>query len=274
MKIQVFPRLSALMFSALLVSVEPVFADNVIAKVYDINDVAAVVVSGGGHLRVVQGDTESLRVEAEPDVIERVRVDLTNHTLNLSVKNKDEQAFGFSRWLSWLHYDHHDNEQVEYLLQVKNLNYLELSGASHATLGNWVGKNMVVKASGAADVTFAKLTLDDLFVGVSGATKLRVQKLTTSKLKFELSGAANIDVYAESQSKFLKIGASGASNVHAKLLTVAQADVEASGASSVELKVTEFLKASASGASNIRYLGQPKLDGHDSGASHIKAIND
>ena len=267
MKFQLFPRLSAFAVIALIFSVEAVRADDLIAKAYDIKDVSELVVSGGGRVQITQGDTESLRVEATQDVMARVKVDLSGDKLSLSVRNT---SGGFS----FFDLFKHRNDDVLYVLQLKKLHYVGLSGASRATFGNWVGGDMKVNVSGAGEAKFTHLRVNDLFIELTGASSSRVEILTSRTLKFELSGAANMDIKAASQTNFLKIGASGASNFRGKLLKAAQADVDASGASNIDLHATEYLKAGASGASNIRYIGQPKLESNASGASHIKAIND
>ena len=267
MKIQLFPRLFVLAAIALCFSVKAVHAEDMIAKAYDIKDVSELVVSGGGRVQITQGDTESLRVEATSDVMARVKVDLSGDKLNLSVRSTSG-SFSFFDLFK------HGNDEVLYVLQLKKLHYVELSGASRATFGNWVGDDMTLNVSGAGAANFTHLRVNDLFVELTGASNSRVDMLTARKLTFELSGAANMDIKAASQTSFLKVGASGASNFKGKLLTAAQADVDASGASNIDLHATDILKVSASGASNIRYLGQPKLDSNASGASHIKAIND
>ncbi|GGY77204.1 DUF2807 domain-containing protein [Cellvibrio zantedeschiae] len=267
MKILRFSPFSILAFAVLLFSVEAAVADETLARSYDIKNVSEVVVGGGGRIRITQGDTETLRVEAEADVINRVSVDLSGNKLSLNVKRSSGKGFSLFDFFS------HQNDEVLYILQLKNLSYLGLSGASRATLSDWVGKNMAVNVSGAGEINFANLSVDDLFVELTGASNAHTQSLTANKIKFELSGAANANIKAQSQTKFLQVGASGASNFRGKLLTVTQADVGASGASNIELNVTEFLKANASGASNVRYLGQPKLQSDSSGASHVSSIN-
>ena len=266
MKIYSAQIISGIIATAMMMVVASVQAGDVVAKSYDIKNVSEVIVNGGGRLELIQGDTESLRVEANKDVIDRVVVDLSGEKLTLSIKSSNK-GFNFFHW-----FDNNRDEAI-YILQLKKLNYLGVSGASHATLGNWNGKSLEVKASGAAEVTFANLTLDDFFIELTGASNSRVHIFTVAKAKFELSGAANMDVKAASQTKLLNVGASGASNFRGKLLSVAQADVDASGASNIELTATEFLKADASGASNIRYIGQPKLQSNASGASHVNSIN-
>jgi len=250
-----------------LFSIKSAYAEEMVAKSYDIKNVSEVVVSGGGRIQIVQGETESLRVEAAKDVIDRVSVDLSGNKLSLSVKRTSGKGFSLLNLFSYR------NDDALYILQIRQLNYLELSGASRATLSNWTGKNMAVKVSGAGEVNFANLKLDDLFVELTGASNAHIQSFAANKIKFELSGAANVDVKSASQTKFLQVGASGASNFRGKLVTVEQADIGASGASNIELHATEFLKANASGASNVHYLGQPKLQSDSSGASHINAIN-
>jgi hypothetical protein len=268
MKVQLFPSLSVLAAMVLMFSMEAAHAEDMIAKAYDIKDVSELVVSGGGRVQILQGQTESLRVEATKDVMDRVRVDLSGGKLDLSVRHSAGKGFNFFDLFK------HRNDDVLYILQLKNINYLGLSGASRATIGNWVGGDMRVNVSGAGAANFTNLRVDDLFVELTGASNSQVQILAATKAKFELSGAANMEVKGASNTSFLKVGASGASNFKGKLLTAAQADIDASGASNIDLHATEFLKAGASGASNIRYLGQPKLDSNVSGASNVKPFND
>lgn len=266
MKIYSASIISSVTAVVMLMAVARVQAGDLVAKAYDIKNVSEVIVNGGGRLELVQGDTESLRVEANKDVIDRVVVDLSGNKLTLSIKNSGK-GFNFFHWFD------NNRDEATYILQLKQLSFLGVTGASHATLGNWRGKNLEVKASGAAEVTFANLTLDDFFIELSGASNSRVQEFNVTKAKFDLSGAANIDVKAAGKTKLLSVGASGASNFRGKLLSVNQADVDASGASNIELTAIEFLKADASGASNIRYVGQPKLQSNASGASHVNSMN-
>lgn len=266
MKIHSFARFSPfLALAALLWSAESAVAAETVARSYDIKNVSEVVVGDGGRIQITQGDSESLRVEAAADVIDKVKVDLNGNRLSLGMKR------GSGRGGFWNFFYHQDDE-VRYILQVKSLKYLGLSGASQAHLGDWKDKDMVVSVSGAGVVNFASLSIDDLFVDLSGASNANIQSLGGNKLKFELSGAGNANIKGQSQAKFLQVGCSGASNFRGKLLTVGQADVNASGASNIEVNATEFLKAVASGASNVRYLGQPRLESNSSGASNINSL--
>ncbi len=270
MKALSIPRISFHQFASitlisLLMAAESTYAAETVARSYDIKNVSEVVVGDGGQIQITQGDSESLRVEAAADVIDKVKVDLSGNRLSLGIKRGSGNG-------GLLNFFFNQSDKVHYILQVKSLKYLGLSGASHANLGNWKDKDMAVSVSGAGEANFASLSVEDLFVDLSGASNSNIQSVSAKKLKFELSGAANANIKGQSQATFLQVGCSGASNFRGKLLTVGQADANASGASNIEVNATEFLKAIASGASNVRYLGQPRLESNSSGASNINSI--
>jgi hypothetical protein len=241
-------------------------ADNRVAKSYDIKDVTEVVAGGGCQMDIVQGDKDSLRIEAKPETLERIKVDQTGHKLTLSIKNFNG-GFNPFKW-----FEGH-NDEFHYFLQLKNLHRLDLSGACNAKISNWTGKDLAVYTSGASRTDFGTLTLENFLIEQSGASNSSFQQLSVAHLSFNLSGAANADVKAPGKGNYLKVEASGASNYRGKPLQIVEADLNASGASNIDVNATEKLKAEASGASNIRYLGQPKLQSQTSGASNINAIN-
>ena len=235
-------------------------AEDRVAQEYTINAVTDVSAGGGGLVEIVQGDSESLRVEAAPDVMQRVKVDLTNHKLSLGVKDINGNFF---------HWFDRNNDKVKFILQVKQMNSLELMGAAQATLGNYHGEKLRIKNSGAAKITFAELLVNDLMIEFSGAANGSVQVLNSQKVDIELSGASNLDIKKPGAVQQLKLNASGASNYRGKPLFVANAQAEASGASNIDIQVSETLNAVASGASNINYYGSAKVSFEASGASHV-----
>lgn len=238
----------------------PALADGLVAQEYSINDVVAVSAGGGGDVEITQGDSETLRVEAAPDVMKRVKVDLTNHKLSLGVKDLNGNFF---------HWFDRNNDKVKFILQVKKIDKLEVLGAAQARLGNYHGEKLQVKNSGAAKITFAELSVGDLTIDSSGAANATIQILNSQKVNLELSGASNFEVKKSGAVQHMKLYASGASNYRGKPLFVANAHAEASGASNIDIRVSETLNAVASGASNINYYGSAKVSFEASGASHV-----
>lgn len=233
----------------------------IIAKTYPVKNFSEFVSGGNTSVEITQDGTEYLRVEAEAEVMQRIKVDQTGKRVSVWAKGEP----GFLNWFN------HSNDPVRIVLRVKKLEYLEISGGARANVGDLQSDIFRLGVSGAGNVEFAGLNAEELSVGLSGAANVKLGAINSKKQDFELSGASNIDIRSESNSQSLKVVASGASNFRGKKLTAKEADLGASGASHVEAAVTESLTAEASGASSIDYYGDPKAKTNSSGASHVNA---
>ncbi|RZA09648.1 MAG: DUF2807 domain-containing protein [Moraxellaceae bacterium] len=241
-------------------------SDELIAKSYEIKDVREVVADGGVKLKITQGSTESLRVQAEASLMDQVSVDLTGQRLTLHIKNKPARVFDFLRWI-----DSRDDE-ITFILQVKTLNHIETSGAVETTLGDFDSEMLKISLSGASDLTTKKINVGNLSLTLSGASEFDVDELIANTISADVSGSSNFEVNDSGESQSAQIRASGASEFQGKSLKVTTADVEASGASNIEIHAVDVLSGGASGASNIHYIGQPRSTLTATGAAEINAI--
>lgn len=235
-----------------------------IAKTYPVKNFSEFVSGGNTSVEISQDGSEYLRVEADAEVMPRVKVDQSGDRVSVWVKNEG----GFFNWFG------HSNDPVRIVLRVKQLTYLEISGGSRATLGDFQGEKLKANASGAGTINFAALNVEFLKMDVSGAGNVGIDSVNSQEQNFDLSGASNVEIKSASNTQELHAGASGASNFRARQLTAKQAYLGASGASHIEVTVTETLDANASGASSIDYYGTAKAKTDASGASHVTAHDD
>lgn len=245
----------------LLIAALPGYAADWVAKTYPVKDFSEVVAVGNVLFDITQDGTEYMRVEAMPDVMERIRVDLTGKRLTLEIRHKQ----GFMNWFG------NDGDPVRVVLRVKQLNHLELAGAARARFSDFKSDYFFFGGSGAAGAEFKVLNVDKLKIQLSGASNTLIDKVNSQQQKFELSGASNIEIKDTSQTGELQASLSGASNMRARALKARSADVGASGASHMDVTAVEYLKAEASGASSINYYGNPKAETDSSGASHVNS---
>ena len=242
----------------------PMAYAEIIAKTYPVKDFTEFVSGGNTVVEISQDGTEYLRVEAEADVMQRVKVDQSGKRVSVWVRSDSN----FFNWFG------HSNDPVRITLRVKQLEYLEISGGARATLGDLQGEKFQLNASGAGDVNFAALNAKLLHMDLSGAANVHINSVNSQEQDYDLSGASNVEIQSASNTQDLDVGASGASNFHGKNLTAKQARLGASGASHVEASVTDLLDADASGASSVDYYGNPKAKTDASGASHVNAHAD
>lgn len=254
------PLMSLLVICVSLTSLDA--AAERVARAYDISNVTEVIVGNASHVQLVQGNSDSLRVEGEPEVMARVKVDQDGQRLTLTMKDKQDSGFNLGSLFK--------RDTTIFYLQLKNLESLDLGGASQGIITRWSGKTLKLHAGGASNLDVANLKLEALQVRLDGASDMALDGLTTERAEIYLSGAS--DAKANGQSQFLVVDASGASNYRGKSLKAQRAELKASGASDVDAYVVDQLKADASGASDINYLGQPKVQMNSSGASDITAL--
>jgi Putative auto-transporter adhesin, head GIN domain len=252
--------LARLLLSIFAITFSTAVLADMVAKEYPVKDFSEFEVSGETELEISQTGQEYLRIEADSEVMKHVKVDQTGKRVKVWAKTD-------GKFFSW--FGNHDSMKIKVILQVKNLEYLELSGASNANVKDLKTKKLELSASGAANGRFSNLNADYLEAGLSGASNLQFETLSSLQQNFDLSGASNLEVKSASRTDKLVLGASGASNVRAKKLIAKQAVVEASGASHIDVSVTDELNAQASGASGITYYGNPKARTDATGASHI-----
>lgn len=251
----------ALVMTVMVSLAAPMALAETVAKTYPVKDFTEFVSGGNTAIEISQDGTEYLRVEADAEVMKRVKVDQSGNRVSVWVKSDGN----FFNWFG------HSNDPVRITLRVKQLEYLEISGGARATLGDLQGERFQLNVSGAGNVNFAALNAKLLEMELSGAANVRINSVNSQEQNYGLSGASNIEIKSASNAQELDVGASGASNFRAKKLTAKQARLEASGASHIEASVTDLLDANASGASSVDYYGNPKAKTDASGASHVNA---
>lgn len=253
-----------LVVSAIVALSAPFALAEMVAKTYPVKNFSEFASGGNVSVEITQDGSEYLRVEADAEVMPRVKVDQSGERVSVWVKNEG----GFFNWIG------HGNDPVRVVLRVKQLNYLEISGGGRATVGNYQGEKFHAQVSGAGNINFAALNAEFLKMDLSGAANVFINSVNSQEQKFDLSGASKVEIQAPSDTQDVHVEASGASNFEARKLTSKRAHLGASGASHAEVRVTEKLNANASGASRIDYYGEPEVKSDSSGASQVSARDD
>lgn len=192
------------------------------AELRKVEQFNSVEVSGTVSLYISQGNETGVAVSAEDEKYNsKIKTDVTNGTLHISVDG------GIWNGFSWT------NRKLKAYVSVTDLNRLQISGASYATItGTLKANDFKLDVTGASEVKGA-LQVKNLSMGVSGASVIR------------LSGSA----------ENANIEASGAVRINAFELQVDNAKFDVTGASHITISVNKQLNANASGGSTIQYRG-------------------
>lgn len=213
---------------------------HVMTETRPVSDFEAVSFSSFGEMTVVQGETESLSIQAEDNVLPEIRTQVRNGTL--SIGYADENGWARVR----------PTQPIRFTLTVKHLNALDLSGAG----------SVVVKA----------LTSDTLQIVLSGAGSLSCEELEAGDIGLRLSGAGSID--ASGKATRLEARLSGFGSYKGGNLQSETADVTISGTGSAVVWATGHLDAHISGLGSVQYYGQPQVTKNVSGLGSVQPLGD
>jgi len=198
-----------------------------------VSDFTGIDVSGGFTVEITQGNTESLKLEAEENLLDNIKTEVRNGVLHI-YNDKSLST----------------NKGMKAYITLKELNKIDISGG--------------VKVIG--NSTFKTNAMD---LDMSGGSKVALA-VDTKKLTADMSGASKVELKGRADELLMDM--SGASKVEAADLEAKRVKVSASGASKVSVFAKEALDINASGASAIYYKGSPRITSETSAAARISKL--
>ncbi|MEO9891118.1 head GIN domain-containing protein [Aurantibacter sp.] len=205
---------------------------------YSVPEYSKIKVSNAFNTYVTFSDTEeSIRIEANENVHDRVIVQRDGNSLVIRLKNITNVK---------------GNATLNAYITTKHINEFDMNGASSLFLENqWNIENGSVELSGAAD-----------FIG----------EIVANQLELDLRGASAANIYGQIGS--LHADLSGSSDIRDYDLSVDNLNLDMTGASEAYLSVNKTIDIEASGASELNFKGNATIARKKlSGASEIKNKN-
>lgn len=211
----------------------------VVAEQHALPPFRQVVVGGYADVTLVQGDSETLTVEAARSQLRRFKVSVRDGTLTIHT-NQSRQG-----WSSFFGLD---------------------AKAARVTIAFRALDR--IGADGAVKIRAERMSVDRLAVSLSGATSLKIADLNAKALAVDGSGAIKMEVAGRTVAQTIEI--SGAGDYRAEDLASDTAKVAVSGAGKVVVRVAKTLDVDLSGAANVDYIGDPKVTRRVSGMGRVK----
>lgn len=212
---------------------------HVIEKNMQVGAFHAIELNGVGVLRITQGAPEALRIQAEDNVMPRLRAKVEGGVLTIYF----EQDIKRKKVLP--------TKEIVYHVTVPHLDTVKVSGAGKVLCEELNGETLTLNLSGASRVDMAvHVAALNLFVSGAGTSTFRGSARTQ---RVDISGTG----------KFL-----------AKDLAGHSADITISGAGSAEVNVSHTLDVDISGAGSVRYKGAPHVTPQISGAGKVSRLDE
>jgi hypothetical protein len=199
----------------------------------------AIEVSYPAEVFISQGASESLKIEADDNLLPGLQTRVRNGTLEIFYKVEDGEAV-------------RPTKPVKITIVVKDLDEVDFESA------------------GSIEIT--GIENDSLSVSVSGAGDLKLEDIAVENLSVNLSGAGSMN--ASGTTDDLDVNISGFGDFNGKDMHSMTAHVNISGAGSANVRAEDQLDAQISGAGSITYYGSPDVTKQISGVGGINRAGD
>jgi len=203
-----------------------------------VNPFDEIKVSGPIKLIMRQDSTFKVVVEADSNIIGKVKADVSGHELSLKLNAKD------------------------------------YCGKDSVIINAGIGDLKKITGDGTTRIyTSSAINVNELEVNLSGATKVSMDinagKLTATQKN---DGISNIDL--RGQAGTFKLKTQGTINLDAFSFVTGVYDIESEGVAKLKINVLNELKVKSTGATEIYYKGSPKnINEKKSGTYKLEKVN-
>ena len=193
---------------------------NIIIEERAVSGFNSISTSGGINLVIEQTGNESLKIEADDNVIPLVRVSVNNGKLKIGLAAVNLRAV----------------ETINCYVTVKDLNSISVSNS--------------------VEVICDELRVDELTINMSNASRGEMV-VYADKIKAKLTNSSHLDISGEASTQIISISNIGEYN--AEGLISKECEVTARNAGFVTVHVTENLDATVSTDGQVNYIGDPEV---------------
>jgi hypothetical protein len=207
---------------------------NIVTESREVHDFSMIDVSYPVQITIQQGEVESLKIEAEDNVLPGLKTQVVQGVLEIFYKSEGGKHVN-------------PTHPVKMTVVVKDLSEVNFSSAG--------------------ELTVIGLKTQDLDLALSGAGNLKLDNIAVKNLAVGLSGAGSLA--ASGTTDNLKLNISGVGSYHGTDLNSKTAQVNISGMGSATVWVDDELTASISGAGSVNYYGSPRVSKNVSGLGSV-----
>jgi len=187
---------------------------------------SAVSVAGSFDVYIVQGNTESVKVEADDDVIDKIMTEVKGGVLKIYTKSNS----GFN-W-SW---GGNDKKRIVRVV-AKDLNNISLAGSGDVFFKEgFRTQSLVVNLTGSGDIT---------------------GKIDVKSLQSSVVGSGDVTLDGRAETSTVKVAGSG--DFTGKNLLTTNTTVRVVGSGDASVNASQQIDASVAGSGDIHYTGTAK----------------
>ncbi len=217
---------------------------NVIEETRAVNGVSGVNLATIGHLIIEVGDTESLRIEAEDNLLEYLETEVFNGELRIQTQSNLNMR---------------TTQPVNYYLTVTDLDRISIFSSGDIQAPHLQAERFSITVASSGNLKMGDLKADALDVQIFSSGDVTVGALNANTLEINISSSGNLHIAGgEVKTQNITINSSG--KYTAQDLASEEAQVRINSSGSATIRVRNHLNAQLKSSGDLRYFGNPAVD--------------
>jgi hypothetical protein len=216
-----------------------------------VSGIDGVSLATTGELFIDVGNTESLRIEAEDNLISRIQTDVRSGILNIQTEAPGNLFF---------------TQPVRYYLTVKRLNSISISSNGDIQAPDLKSDRFSINVSSSGNLRMGNLSTDALVVNISSSGDVTMGVLKAGSIVVSINSSGNLAIGGgEVRRQNIVINSSG--EYKAQNLASEEADIVLNSSGDAAIRVRDRLSATLNSSSELSYWGNPSvnINKHSSG---------
>lgn len=206
---------------------------DVVEEERPVSGFSGIQVSNQGDAIVELGETESLVVEAQENLLEYIVTDVRGDTLVLATENNVNL---------------NNTRPIRYHITVKALDEIQISSSGNVTAPN--------------------LKADSFNIQISSSGDVDIDGLEAARLEVGISSSGNVDI-GGGQVEEQDINISSSGEYDARDMDSQQAEVNLTSSGDAHIRVSEHLQANLSSSGSVYYTGDPEVDARETSSGRV-----
>ncbi|MFL7891501.1 MAG: head GIN domain-containing protein [Anaerolineales bacterium] len=252
---------------------------NVVEESRVITGVTGVDLATIGSVIIEIGDKESLRIEAEDNLMKYFETSVRGGVLKIDT---DPLSINLK-----------PTKPVYFFLTVENLDLASISGSGDIqvpdlksnkfnasiggsgdiNMGNLNGDQLEVEIGGSGDVSTGRVKITSLRVSINGSGDITLSELVADDLSMNVNGSGSLRINGGSVN-MQDIDVNGSGNLQAEDLSSKVSRIKIGGSGNINIWVIDTLDARITGSGNIRYYGRPAVSSSGNGSGDVISLGD
>ena len=231
---------------------------NVVEETRAVSGVTGVNLATIGHLTIEVGDTESLRIEAEDNLMEYLETEVRNGSLKIKIQ--DNLKLNTTR-------------PIRYYLTVTGLDTIVLSSVGDIEAPDLKAGRFSITIASTGNLEMGDLEADTLTVRISSSGDVTMGVLNANALEVNIGSTGDLDI-AGGEVKTQSITISSSGKYTAQDLASDEAEVRLNSNGSATIWVHNHLKAKLNSSGDLRYRGNPTVDATTNSSGDVIQIGE